>query len=414
MPLLMPSETQRGQSWLTNFAESERPVATLLLDSLQIASPEDIYHGLKSRIGALAPELNGRAVVIPVLSIEDIERASSENQREQVAARHVAYETFAPGMRGAVTPGSEATVGNVIREFTGEAPGKENGPWLHPSSSIDDLRARNCQAIVLVTDYTSSGRQVIDFAATFPRNAQLRSWRSFDRLEIIVVTHTASAFAVASIENAPTIDHIRPHTPAASFDDAEWSAQERSAIEELCNRYTPPGERKQALGYKASGGLFLTMTSVPNNLPFILRRKSHGWKPFLDGRTMPSDLVRELSGYEARNRDLSEVIRGANQRRVANAIDSGRLRTQSERLVATLALVAHSAQTSTSLAHRLAIPVEEVDALIGFLVKVGFITKDFEITLVGRNELRHAKRLDRVATSHRSNNPNPYYPKMLR
>ncbi|KZL30462.1 hypothetical protein A3852_23010 [Rhodococcus qingshengii] len=331
-----------------------------------------------------------------------------------MAARHVAYETFAPGMRGAVTPGSEATVGNVIREFTGEAPGKENGPWLHPSSSIDDLRARNCRVIVLVTDYTSSGRQVIDFAATFPRNAQLRSWRSFGRLEIIVVTYTASASAVASIENAPTIDRIRPHTPAASFDDAGWCAQERTAIEELCNRYTPSGERKQALGYKASGGLFLTKTSVPNNLPFILRRKSPGWKPFLDGRTMPSDLVSELSGYEARNRDLSEVVRGANQRRVADAIDAGRLRTPSERLVATLALVAHSAQTPTSLAHRLARPVEEVNALIGFLVKEGFITKGFEITLAGRNELWHARRLDRVVTSHRGNNPDPYYPKMLR
>src|SRR4051812_3264805 len=66
MPSLRPSETRRGRAWLTNFADMERPAAQLLLDSLQVASPAEVHHGLKSRIEALAPKVGGQTgVLIP-------------------------------------------------------------------------------------------------------------------------------------------------------------------------------------------------------------------------------------------------------------------------------------------------------------------------------------------------------------
>lgn len=416
-----PSETQRGQAWLTNFADIERPTAQLLLDSLQVDNPAKVFHGLKSRIEALTDRLEGHhGVLIPVLSIEDIDRAAEEAASSTKfdgwpwVTRHVAYDTFRPGTPLPSTPGSEAAIGNLIRDLTGDRPGHEPGQWLHPATDLDTLQARRCRLVVLVTDYSGSGQQVNRFADTFPRNGRLRSWRSFGWLRFVVVTYAASAAGRASIESGRSIDDLLVHTPAASFDDAEWTAEEREAIEMLCIRHTPRRRRSQALGHGSSAGLFFTHTSVPNNLPYILRRRTSGWKPFLEGRTVPADLAAELGHYEAPTRDLAKVVRTANQTRLSRAIESGRLRTPADRLVAILALIAHASQTPATLTHRLALPDDETVALLDFLQKVGFVTDELTITPRGRIELLHARRLERVSTANLTGKPDPYYPQSLR
>lgn len=416
---ICPSETQRGRAWLTNFADIERPTAQLLIDSLQVENPAKVHHGLKSRIEALAPKLSDHTgVLIPVLSVKDIDRSlektDSATRRARGSRRHVAYETFHPGAPIPATPGSEAAVGSVIRDLTGERPGREPAQWLHPATDIDTLRARRCRLIVLVTDYTSSGQQVNQFAATFPRNAHLRSWRSFGWLRIVVVSYAASAAARAAVDTGPNVDEMQVHIPAASFEDAWWTVEERDAIESLCHRHTPRWMHSQTLGYGNSGGLFFTHTSVPNNVPFILRRQTPGWKPFFKDRTVPPDLAEELGHYEAPSRNLAEVVRAANQTRLGRAIDSGRLATPADRVVAILALIAYSSQTPATLTHRLAQTDEETASMLGFLQKVGLITANLVITLRGRTELRQARRLDRIATAHLNGKPDPYYPRTLR
>ncbi len=416
-----PSETKRGRAWLTNFADVERPVARLLLDSLQVDNPATIYHGLKSSIDALVPGLKGRSgVLIPVLSTEDIDRSTEQPAtvagpaRWSPPVRHVAYDTFHPGAKIPATPGSEAAVGNLIRDLTGDRPGREPGQWLHPATNLDALHARRCRLVVLVTDYSGSGQQVNQFAATLTRNARLRSWRSFGWLRLVVVAYAASSAARVAVESGASLDDLFVHTPAASFDDAAWAADERDAIEALCQRHTPRRQRHQALGHGESVGLFFTHTAVPNNLPFILRRRTAGWKPFLEGRTVPADLVAELGNYRAPSRDLSSVVRAANQTRLGRAIESGRLHTPADKLVAVLALIAHASQTPATLTHRLALPDEDTTAMLKFLQLVGFIAEDLTITPRGRTELRHARRLDRTATAHLTGRPDPYYPQTLR
>lgn len=419
---MRPSETQRGSAWLTNFADIERPTAQLLLDSLQVDSPAKIHHELKSLIATLTQRLDGHTgVLIPVLSIEDIDRSIGKAEPSTDPAqpwtepgRHVAYGSFHPGTPISATPGSEAAIGNLIRDLTGDRPGHEPGQWLHPATDLVTLSDRRCRLLVLVTDYTGSGQQVSHFATTFTRNARLRSWRSFGWVRIVVVTYAASSAGRDAVESARSVDDLIVHTPAASFDDAAWTEEERDAIEALCLRHTPRRQRSQALGHGTSAGLFFTHTSVPNNLPFILRRRSAGWEPFLEGRSVPADLAAEMGHYQAPNRDLADVVRAANQTRVGRAIDSGRLRTPADKLVAVLALMAHSSQTPATLTHRLALPDEETAAMLDFLQNVGFITEEMTVTLRGRSELRHARRLDRVATAHLNGKPDPYYPRALR
>lgn len=399
---IRPSETQRGRAWLTNFAEIDRPTAARLLNSLQIANPADIHHSLKSDIQQLIPTLqDDTGVLIPVLSIEDINLSSPDVDRVGPtrvidASQYIAYESFRPGADLLpATPGSEAAIGNLIRDLTGDRAGEEPSQWLHPNTDIDTLRSRRCRLIVLVTDYSGSGQQVNRFAATFTRNAQIRSWRSFRWLRIAVVTYAASAAARATMESATHIDDVYVHTPAASFDDAEWTAEERSAIEMLCKRYTPTSH-SLPLGYRDSGGLYFTHTSVPNNLPFILRRSTPGWHPFLIDRAVPEDLATELGHFQALPRNLADIARAANQTRLGRAIDGGRLPTPADKLIVVLALISSEPQTCASLAHRFALPDDEIATIIKFLVSVDFITNELTITTRGRIELRHSRRLERT------------------
>lgn len=434
MPPVPPSQTQRGQRWLTNFAASEQAAAALLLDSLQFASPSEIHHELTTHIRELEDHVDGyTGVLIPAVSVEDIDRALEDEYERAVtraatlspdeapalpdrpaASRHTAYDTFDPGMPIPVTPGSEGAMGNLIRDLAGDRPGRERSMWLHPATGIDALYERRCRLVVLVTDYCGSGRQAAQFAATFTRNPRLRSWRSFGWLRIVVVAYAAALTARETVRETGYVDDMVVHTPAASFEDAAWTQSERAAIEDLCRTYTPHRAKHQTFGYGGSGGLFLTHTTVPNNLPYILRRNTKGWHAFLEGRTVPPDLAAELAHYEAPDRDLAAIARQANQARLGRALDSGRLSTPAGRLVAVLALIASGGQTIARLAHRLALPDSDVAALVDFLHNVGFVGDDLTITPAGRVELRHARRLDRTATANLNGSDAPYYPQSLR
>src|SRR5690242_16978265 len=113
---------------MTNFDEADREIARLLLDSVEIADPGEVRQTLAqeltSRIGIEPP-----AVLLPVLSIEDI---TMDNERRSTAT---AYVHFDPGQRISMTPGSEAMVGQLIRDFVGDRGRREPGQgWIHPAA----------------------------------------------------------------------------------------------------------------------------------------------------------------------------------------------------------------------------------------------------------------------------------------
>lgn len=407
---LHPSQTSRGSAWLTNFSQADRPAARLLLDGVEIADPTTVRTGIRRQLDRLG-ELNqdSPAVLLPVLSVEDIERP------ERFYGPHVAYQTFQPGDRIAVTPGSEAAVGNLVRDLTGARPGRERGGWLHPATTVDELHLRRCRRVVLVTDYSGSGTQAQQYADTFTRHPRIRSWRSFGWLRIAVVAYAASASAQRVMEGASSIDDVLVARPASSFETAKWTDDERQHVIQICHSYLNSRQRrhKGGLGYKGSAGLFAMHTGVPNNVPEILRTMRNGWHPFFDGRVFPADLAAELGTYSP-SRQLEPLVEAAGQARVARAIRSGRIRTPSDSLVAILALIAHRRQTITGLAHELSEPEDLVRRQVAFLTSMDLVTEDLVVTPAGAAELHAAKRLNRATTPRLWGSNEIYYPTQLR
>lgn len=433
---MLPSETTRGRAWLTNFSALDQPSMRLLIDSLQIASPSQTHVGVRTQLELLETNLqDGTGLLLPVLSIEDLERSLAELARlnsptplessAQPGTRgrsasgnvHTAWETYQPGMPILSTPGSEGATGNLIRELTGDRPGREPSCWLHPASSIATLRRQHCRLVVLVTDYSGSGRQVVEFARTILRNPRIRSWRSLGWLRVAVASYAISQTARAAIVKSGFIDQISVTVPAQSLNNAPWTDGERKEIERVCRQYAPRRQRNSALGHKGSGGLFMTHISVPNNLPKVLSRQPPGWQPFLDGptgRIVPRELIEELADFAPSHRDPADIAEAANQLRLSRALKSGRLRAPADQLLALLALLAHRNHAVLDLSRIMGLSETQLQAMVAFLEHVGFLSEDLTVTKRGRDELKNSKRLKRIATAGLDGSQDPYYPQSLR
>jgi hypothetical protein len=93
-----PSETERGQRWLSNFDVCDRPVARLLLDSLELVGQDQFRLGLQQLIQDLAKQIPVPIALIPA-------RELSEGQSYYQAGRNSKPRLLLSGS----FPGSEAS-----------------------------------------------------------------------------------------------------------------------------------------------------------------------------------------------------------------------------------------------------------------------------------------------------------------
>ena len=425
-----PSSSSTGKEWLSNFHPNDQEGAALLIDSLNIVSTDAVNLNLRQALMIWAKQHTERlpAQLLPVLSIEDIDRHLSDEAEK--AGRmyhppdsgHVAWTTYEPGATILSTPGSEGAIGNLIRNFTGDDP-KALDPdpnWLHPNSDLARLRSAQCRTIVILCDYAGSGRQATRFAETIRRNPTIKSWYSMKRIRLEVLAFAASPAARAAMEDSPFIDATMVLNPGRRFDEAPWSPDQREEIERICTTYVTQHLSDYALGYKGSAGLYLTQSSIPNNLPAILWQttgpRSPSWRPLFANRTYPPELGESLGNYQPTSNAVEQLALAANQARLSRAIAAGTLTAQAERMTIVLALLSWKSHTSADLQDKLQLPAASVDRTLTFLRANGFITEERKLTAIGRDELRAArisKGYRRATRLYLRGSSGPYYPRSL-
>lgn len=429
-----PSETPRGGRWLRNFPESERTDAAVLLDSIQMFGRAVMRLELTSLISQLGADarVDTPALLIPVIGANDIDEraiaaaarkkgidpvdligdpAFSDRRRRR---EWVAYDDFMPSDPVTWTRGSESFIGSTLRDLVGERPGGGRVGWIHPDADLDDLRAQRCRTIVLCTDYSGSGEQVVNYAEMLARNPTIRSWRSFGWVQIKVASFASSVEADARFDDSRAIDDYFWCVRAESFSTAQWDDAQRARIHDLCARFGGrSGRNRRQIGYKGSAGLFATDFQAPNNLPAILRRMDVGWSPFFEGNRVPEDIASLAFGYTP-ERDLHRVALGLKEKRLAQAMKLAGRRSATNRLIVVLALVGAGGATVASIAESTGASVvstrRELDALRG----VGLVTEGLELTEAGMREVRIARRRKRVVTAGLSGSAEDYYPSSLR
>lgn len=393
------SESTRGKRWVGNFPPVHRAHAELLLNSVRFASLDDIRWGLTNGIEEL---LASGSIEFPVLLLAN--RDVGEMRLPDGFHEHTVFETFQPYGPLLGLPGSEGLVSTVVRDAIKKWPTQ----LLEAASaeSLDSLRNRRLRTIVVVTDYVGSGKQVRDFVATLRRSRRLRSWRSFGWLKVVVLTYAAAEGVDVALQPASFIDRVHVVERANTFASAGWSKEDKTAIEALCLDYG--GGRADALGYLGSRGLFASALTIPNNLPYVLRRLGQGWKPLFEGRQVPNDLV-SVGGYAPPSIGIREVLVGLHQERAARRLRWTDDSPMSQALVI-LSALRRGPRNVLALSVSTGLSIRSVSKRLTTLTRLGFVDAERHITVRGVEELNAAKRAPRRLTAGTRGDPTPYYP----
>jgi hypothetical protein len=294
-------ELPEYRNWLANFSVEYHSPAELLVNALHYLDDSTFRSNLTDQIlgdfeaGRIVPP----ALVTPIRSGLEMGLQGSE--------KAIIFENVFPrdGLRIPNT-GSEAICANIIRNLE-KGQGQKLGmiPWPR---GLDDLRRQEVRSIVLVGDYAGSGSQAMEAARIWTRNKSIRSWRSYGKIKIHVLVHSASSLAKEALDKDPSIDRLSTVGIAPDFDSAGWSDEQRNEIQTFCTKFARH-RGKDVLGWKNSAALFVMQHTAPNNLPSVLwqtkgqSRRHDGWYPlFPDGR-VPGALARALASQGKQRRE---------------------------------------------------------------------------------------------------------------
>lgn len=377
-----------------------------------ICGPQQMRPAIIEKLGALSGE---HEIVFPALLLvaRKLNEFSQEGDLESPDGKlPTAYIDFHPGYQLPVTPGSEAFLGSVIRDLAGSQPGGAS-EWLHPGSSLEQLADAKCRSIVLLSDYAGSGTQLARYTRALIRNPTLRSWHSGRLIKIYAVSFAATDLAIRKVRREIYIESFAVDILAPSFSSTAWSESERQTIQRICEQYAFSDRRSEALGYKSSMGLFATDSTVPNNLPVILRQTGPGWCPFFDERVMPPELLSTIVGYTSEI-SADRILEYARQPRLGRAIGLASRSREQKVLLEVLALASRRTVQVSYVAGFLNLGLKQAESVVRFLQSAALLSEDGKITALGLEELAVAKRKPRKLAAQLEPSADSYYPESLR
>lgn len=399
----------RVDQWLTNFEEEHRSAARLLFDGLDLVSEDRVRNGLNEAIEALSTSLPGPIVLLPVRELAI--GSSYFDLNDQT----LEPETLAA--KGEY--GSEAIIANVI---TGQL--RRKGTPFHAAPTIDLMRKAKARTIILISDFAGSGDQIVKFERNVARHPTIASWRSREWIKIYAVVYAATKSGMERMNQHFGHAQVKVHRVCRNFDDCGWNRDERTAVEQLCEKYGPKRRRRARIqfgpyGYKNTQGMMAFAYSVPNNLPSILNargRSHHGqdWQWLFEGRVVPSEL-RSLFGDASPEERLHRSLKAAKQDRLSKGSWAAVAGTDASRILLVLAAMSRRPQRVDQVMAMTGLAEMEIINLARCLRSWGLVGDQFHLTDAGRKELRHAKEL-RIIDPHKLLHANhePYYPQKLR
>jgi hypothetical protein len=405
--MVKPSETTTGRAWLENFTPVDRPAAQILLDSLRFVDLDTLRNDLTSKLEAVPGKAHLRAPAL-LLAERKLEDLVERDKREAP----VAYVDFHPGAALSPTPGSEAFIGGVLRDFAASDRKSAGLEWMAPDAELEELRDRRCRSIVLVTDYCGTGDRILKFAAALARNPAIRSWRSMHLIDFHVISYAASSVALRRFEDSPLLAGIEVVEAAPTFATAPWSNTVRETIIELCERERRT-KRWRALGYGETGGLFATALTAPNNLPAVFLQETEGWQPLLGGRKVTPEANRDLVGHQPVE-PLADLAERVGQLRLGQNERLQYMRERSRDLLQILVSIHRAPKTEDELAVELGRPLAEIADLLHTLRAFEMIDQATGITITGRKEIDAQKRALRRTNAGLEGSEDTYYPRSLK
>lgn len=172
----------RCDEWLAQFSEAEIPTASLLLDSIEYITHEEVCTALNTAAKELIENIQDSCALYPVTDTKKLD--SFQN-----------YQTFPLGKEGDV--GSEGDIGHLCRDISQAL--DVNKAWAFPC--LETLRDHEIHHIILLTDTTSSGEQGLDYLDWLWSSKTIKSWKSSGILNLHYITYLYNPNATNCIAN---------------------------------------------------------------------------------------------------------------------------------------------------------------------------------------------------------------------
>lgn len=312
-----------------------------------------------------------------------------------------------------VIAGSEAVVGNIIRDVIGRMPDLGRTAAY---STLEQLRDERVRTLLLVDDYSGTGNQVTKYVDAWLNNPTIKSWHSYGRVRVHVLLLAASANALQRLQNHRFIASVRYLERGLSFDTVPWTEEERAEVEGVCRRYA--FSRGYALGYKRARGLLVLHHTVPNNLPAILWQatcpKIPEWVPLFGNRTMPTLFQADVDDYRQET-DPKRITAIIEQERLGVALDAQSNVTVRNFLLV-LGAVEKGYRDPDRLSDLLSFSLGTTRRTLEACRALNLLDAANRLTITGRKELHHAINRPPLPDPElpRKGSDAPYYPVSLR
>lgn len=383
-------ESKRGTAWLRQFDDTEKPFAEKLVSSLRLVSRTEVQVGLEKLITSIGSNAKGAKALFSVRELQEPTFEVDENGEFRFIPRsYFSQSDFdrPAAVRQGHGVGSEGPIANFIRDVC-----RANGQarWLdHPN--IEQMRATRAKTVILVDDIIGSGNRIRQFLDGFMNHKSIRSWYSYGRFSIVVVSFAAHVAALKELSRSRYRPEFR-NCVTLLKGSSEWTTTERKSIQELCLKYAHlTSRRKFALGYRGAFSCFTFDYKCPNTVPAILWAGSSRWQslfdlnPRLQQPEWPSD-----SGLRSRT---GRILRARGAALTAQGIEFAKLSDHEQLAISVLALCARGRKQGTRLAETLGVSASAADDILANLHTKGFLSAAGILTDKARIELRRLKKL---------------------
>ncbi|MBT2189437.1 phosphoribosyltransferase-like protein [Sphingobium nicotianae] len=377
--MMARSEHARVSAWLQNFPDAQRGVAGDLVDALSLISETDLRRELGSHIAQLVERLQAPVAAFPV---REVAPESSAHE----PGRDGGYHLFDPGL-----PGSEAIIGNIL---TGLVRRSSLSTRILSTLDLGTLRDRKVCTILLVDDFSGSGKRLLDFHRALRRHPTIRSWASFGWIDFHVATFAATNRAAALLAKRFGEDNVHIVRSCPTFVGTGWTPEQQAEVEKLCQTHAGRSNRRRALGFRDSRALIAFEHTAPNNLPYILWKRADNWNSLFEDKAVPDDL---LPLFTMRPAPAATPLAGS-----AGAMRLGQI----------IDLLGHRVRSAGEIAEITDISMAEVNRLLVLVKQLGLANQTLRLTDAGRLELRKW----RLAHPDQQlpNRVEAYYPRELR
>ena len=403
------AEISGVQTWLEKFDGLEREAAIDLINEILLVNRDDFVNGLNSLLNKVVGEQNSPRQKVALYAERPIKKVfgripsffpNSRNGR--------AKGTGIPPI--VVDPryqevGSEGIVANVIKDYCNR---NRKISFSHPGPN--KLRSEKVRKIIILTDFIGSGQRLIQMLESFRYVATLRSWRSYDLIQFVVVAYSGTSEGISVVHSHKLRPEIRIIMGCPTIKNT-FTGQRRKKIEELCRSY--PKGHLQPLGYRESAALIAYAHGCPNNVPPILHSGKSGWEPLFEGRSTMNVTDAFLNNDE-KNIITQRACYLLGIRDARERLDQH----EDNRWITTMLILAaaksglHSLEDISSRTH---IEIEIVNKFVLAAIKALWLDDNHRLTRLGNLELDRLRRRRQKKPVYVADDNNTfYYPTQLR